>query len=116
MRYSESMRAKRNPRLNGLLLTLLMVALPLLATADWDFSKKSIQLDDIISGGPPRDGIPALTTPRFIPAAQAEMLRDDEQVLGVFINGVAKAYPTRILSWHELVNDYYRDLPVLVSW
>lgn len=110
------MRFKRNPRLNSLLLTLLMVTLPLLATADWDYSKKSISPDEIMSGGPPRDGIPALTTPKFIPAARAGMLRDDEQVLGVFINGVAKAYPTRILSWHELVNDYYRDLPVLVSW
>ncbi len=109
------MKPNRNPRLNGLLLTLLIVSLPLLAAADWDFSKKSIPLDEIMSGGPPRDGIPALTTPKFVPAAEAK-LRDDEQVLGVFINGVAKAYPTRILSWHELVNDDYRDLPVLVSW
>ena len=93
-----------------------MVALPLIATAEWDFSKKSISLDEIMSGGPPRDGIPALTTPQFISVKDATMLRDDEQVLGVFINGIAKAYPTRILSWHELVNDYYRDLPVLVSW
>ena len=116
MSYSETMKIKRNPRLNGLLLILLLVTLPLIATADWDYSKKSIPLDEIMSGGPPRDGIPALTIPKFVPAAQAEMLRDDEQVLGVFINGVAKAYPTRILSWHELVNDYYRDLPVLVSW
>ena len=69
-----------------------------------------------MSGGPPRDGIPALTSPKFIPASQADMLRDDEQVLGVFLNGIPKAYPTRILSWHELVNDRFRDLPVLVSW
>lgn len=110
------MKFKRNPRLNGLLLVLLMVSLPLLATAEWDFSNKSIPLDEIMSGGPPRDGIPALTTPKFLEAKNATMLRDDEQVLGVFIKGVAKAYPTRILSWHELVNDYYRDLPVLVSW
>jgi hypothetical protein len=98
------------------MLILLIVSLPLLAAAEWDFSKKSIPLDEIMSGGPPRDGIPALTTPKFISAAEATMLRDDDQVMGVFINGVAKAYPTRILSWHELVNDYYRDLPVLVSW
>ncbi len=94
----------------------MIVSLPLLAAADWDFSKRSIPRDEIMSGGPPRDGIPALNQPKFIPAAQAAFMRDKEQVLGVFINGVAKAYPTRILSWHELVNDYYRDLPVLVSW
>ena len=109
-------KVKRNPRLNGLLLTLLIVSLPLLAAADWDFSKKSIPLDEVMSGGPPRDGIPALTTPKFVAAVAATFMRDDEQVMGVFLNSVAKAYPTRILSWHELVNDRYRDLPVLVSW
>ncbi len=110
------MRSKRNPRLNALLLTLLIVSLPLLATADWDFSQRSIPRDEIMAGGPPRDGIPGLNAPKFVDAAQAEFMRAAEQVMGVFLNGVAKAYPTRILSWHELVNDYYRDLPVLVSW
>ena len=107
---------QRNPRLTALLLTLLLVSLPLIGAADWDYSKKSIPLDEIMSGGPPRDGIPALTTPKFVAAATATFMRADEQVMGVFLNGVAKAYPTRILSWHELVNDRYRDLPVLVSW
>lgn len=110
------MKIDRNPRLTALLLTLWLVALPLLSAASWDFSKGSIPRDEIMSGGPPRDGIPALTEPKFVPAAAASFMRDDEQVLGVFLGGVAKAYPTRILSWHELVNDYYRDLPVLVSW
>jgi len=43
-------------------------------------------------------------------------MRNDELVLGVDINGAAKAYPTRILSWHELVNDRFGGLPALVSW
>lgn len=42
-------------------------------------------------------------------------MRPDEQVIGVKLNGVARAYPLRILSWHELVNDRFADLPVLVS-
>lgn len=116
MGYSETMKKKRNPRLNALLLMLMIVSLPLLATASWDYSQRSIELDEIMSGGPPRDGIPALTDPRFVSATEATFMRDDEQVLGVFLHGVAKAYPTRILSWHELVNDRFRDLPVLVSW
>lgn len=82
----------------------------------WDLSKHSIPLDDIMSGGPPRDGIPALTDPDYVRADQAVFLREDEQVLGVFLNGVARAYPTRILSWHEIVNDRFGRLPVLVSW
>jgi Protein of unknown function (DUF3179) len=95
---------------------LLLASVPTLANADWDFSLNSINVADIMSGGPPKDGIPALTDPAFIPAAKADFMRDDDQVLGVFLDGIAKAYPTRILSWHELVNDRFRDLPVLVSW
>jgi hypothetical protein len=51
-----------------------------------------------------------------VTAAKSDFMRDDEQVLGVFLNGVARAYPIRILSWHELVNDRFGNLPVLVSW
>lgn len=43
-------------------------------------------------------------------------MRDQEQVLGVVLDGVVRAYPTRIMSWHELVNDRFGGLPVLVSW
>ena len=111
------MKTKRSSQINALLLALMIIFFPLFAlSAPWDFSRKSISEDEIMSGGPPRDGIPALTAPKFLPASQADMLRDDEQVLGVFLNGIPKAYPTRILSWHELVNDSFRDLPVLVSW
>ena len=107
---------KYRSRQNVLLLVLLIAALPLLVAASWDLSKSSIPTSEIMGGGPPRDGIPALTSPKFVAVKDARFVRDDEQVLGVVVNGIAKAYPTRILSWHELVNDYYRDLPVLVSW
>jgi hypothetical protein len=116
MGYYGDMKMKHKPRQNALLLTLLIVSLPLIAAASWDYSKSSIPVGEIMSGGPPRDGIPALTAPKFVSAAEAGFMRDDEQVMGVILNGIAKAYPTRILSWHELVNDYFRDLPVLVSW
>jgi hypothetical protein len=94
----------------------LILGLPLSAFGQWDFSKHSIPLDEIQAGGPPRDGIPALTHPEYLPAQQADYMRPDEQVLGVFINGVARAYPIRILSWHEVVNDDFGGEPVLVSW
>jgi hypothetical protein len=95
---------------------MLLLFFPLCAAADWDFSRHSIPLDEIQSGGPPRDGIPALSEPKYVTAAKSDFMRDDEQVLGVFLNGVARAYPIRILSWHELVNDRFGNLPVLVSW
>lgn len=116
MRYSESMRHQFKRCVRLLLVILLMFTTPVLVNAEWDFSRSSIDVADIMSGGPPKDGIPALTDPAFIPAAEAGFMRDDEQILGVFLNGVAKAYPTRVLSWHELVNDRFGDLPVLVSW
>lgn len=97
-------------------LSILLLLLPLGAWAGWDFSKHAIPLEDIQSGGPPKDGIPALTEPKYVAADKADFMQPDEQVIGVNLNGVIRAYPTRILSWHELVNDRFGGLPVLVSW
>ncbi|GAB4179795.1 MAG: hypothetical protein Tsb0017_05960 [Geothermobacteraceae bacterium] len=98
------------------LILMLLLILSGVALAAWDKRNALIDTSQIVSGGPPKDGIPALTDPEFIPGARASFMRPDEQVLGVVANGVAKAYPTRILSWHELVNDRFGGLPVLVSW
>jgi len=98
------------------LILLLLLLVSGLVFADWDYRNSLIDPDEIISGGPPKNGIPALIDPHFVAASEADYMRADELVLGVAINGVARAYPTRILSWHELVNDHFRDLPVLVSW
>lgn len=102
--------------MRAFLLVVLLMAYPMAAFGQWDFSKHSIPLDEITGGGPPRDGIPALTNPKYVPATKADFMREEEQVLGVNLGGVARAYPTRILSWHELVNDRFGELPVLVSW
>ncbi len=93
---------------------LVFTAIPV--GASWDFSQHAIPLAEIHSGGPPKDGIPALTEPRYVAATKANFMRPDEQVIGVELNGVTRAYPTRILSWHELVNDRFGGSPVLVSW
>jgi hypothetical protein len=98
------------------LITVMVMLLIPVSAWGWDFSKHSIPVEQIMSGGPPRDGIPALTNPKYVPADEAGFMKDDERVLGVALNGVARAYPTRILSHHELVNDRFGDLPVLVSW
>ncbi len=112
------MKSIGHKRCSFLLRILLLLALvyPGLAAAQWDFSRHSIPLDEIEAGGPPRDGIPALTGPKYLAADEAAYMRPDEQVIGVVLNGIARAYPTRILSWHELVNDRFGGLPVLVSW
>lgn len=64
-----------------------------------------IRLEEIAWGGVKKDGIPALNNPEPIRPEDAEYLRDDELVFGVEINGDARAYPLRILDWHEMFND-----------
>ncbi len=88
--------------------------------AEWprtDFSRHAVDLGSIRSGGPPRDGIPALSDPRMIPAAEAAELSAREGVVTVAIAGErARAYPLRYLIWHEIVNDRIGARPVAVTW
>ncbi len=103
--------------LNILVIPLFVLFLAIPVQADWDFSKHSIPVEDIRGGGPPRDGIPALSNPNYLTAREAdELLQPDERVLGLTLKGVSRAYPIRIMSWHELVNDEIAGLPYLVSW
>jgi hypothetical protein len=101
------------------LITAVVIFALLLVPArafSWDFSRSSIPVDQIQSGGPPRDGIPALFDPALVNASEAGFLSGDDLVLGVEVGGIARAYPVRILSWHELVNDEIAGSAILVSW
>lgn len=75
-----------------------------------------IPLDEIISGGPPPDGIPPIDAPKFITPAKATWLDPAEPVLSVEIEGDARAYPLQILLWHEIVNDTVSGRPVAVTY
>jgi len=70
----------------------------------------------IRSGGPPRDGIPALFAPRFVAADEASFLDPDERVIGIAYDGIAKAYPIKILNYHEVANDHFGDTAVAVTF
>lgn len=72
--------------------------------------------EDIRRGGPPRDGIPSLDYPAIVAAVQAGYLRENDRLLGVTINGVARAYPIRILNYHEIVNDIVAGRAVVVTY
>ena len=74
-----------------------------------------IPLDEIHSGGPPKDGIPAIDNPSFTNTTNAKLEWGD-RVLGLEYNGVAKAYPISIMNWHEIVNDRYGDEPVVITY
>jgi hypothetical protein len=82
----------------------------------FDFTKHSIPPEEIIRGGPVKDGIPAILDPQFLPAREATFLEDHDQVIGVVSGGVVKAYPLRILNWHEVVNDRLGDKPMAVTY
>ena len=89
------------------------------ATADWNtnWSKHSVPYGEILTGGPPRDGIPSIDDPQFIsPEEASQWLEDNEPVIALEIEGVARAYPLQILTWHEIVNDTVADVPVMVTF
>jgi hypothetical protein len=75
-----------------------------------------IRSEEIIWGGVPFEGIPALDHPRTVPASEATWLGDDEPVFGLALGGEARAYPLRILDWHELVNDELAGVPVSLAY
>lgn len=70
----------------------------------------------IYKGGPPKDGIPALTHPKFIPVNQASFLNVDDRVLVLKVGEIVKIYPLKIMDYHEVVNDSIGGVPVLVTY
>jgi hypothetical protein len=82
-----------------------------------DFSRHIVPYSDILSGGPPKDGIPAVDDPKFISVAEAnEFLGDLEPVVFFRIGDDARAYPLQVLTWHEIVNDVVDDTPVTITF
>jgi hypothetical protein len=93
------------------------------ADSDWwrrawpetDFSKHAVPLDEIISGGVSKDAIRSIDDPEFYRFEQVEGLSPTEPVIGLVINGDARAYPLRFLTRHEIVNDIVGGVPVAVT-
>lgn len=83
----------------------------------FDVTVHAVPLNEIQKGGPSRDGIPVLAHPPFLSAGEADkVLRKTDLVLGIAAEEAAKAYPVRILNWHEVVNDDVGSLAVLITW
>ncbi len=82
-----------------------------------DFDSRAVDFAEILSGGPPKDGIPAVDDPRFVPAAEEDGLKPREPVAVLKIGDApARAYPYRYLIWHEIVNDTVGGLPVALTY
>lgn len=80
------------------------------------FDLGNLQLDraQLIFGGPPKDGIPSITDPGTVPVADADFMRPDDRVVGVTVNGESRAYPIKVLNWHECYNDTLGGVPIAV--
>lgn len=116
---------RRFPFLLFLLITTNLLALSAEANpAEWrsqgwsqtDFSRSNIDLSQIMSGGPPKDGIPAIDNPQFLGAREEQAVAATEPVVSLKVEGIARAYPLRILMWHEIVNDKIGGTPVTITY
>ncbi len=116
-------------RLTTLVLFLIMPVTHLVAgqtflfgedlSREWpntDFDKTTVDLSEIFSGGPPRDGIPPIDDPRFASVTKTKGISGTEPVISIEINGTARAYPFRILIWHEVVNDEIEGVPITITF
>jgi len=77
----------------------------------------TVPLNEIVSGGPPPDGIPSIDSPKFVSVIEGnKFLEDTDKVVGIKLNGDIRAYPLQILVWHEIVNDVVGDNPLAVTY
>ena len=81
-----------------------------------DNTKKSVSLRDLHQGCRSRDCIPSIDRPKYVAAADADHVADDDLVLTLSLKGYHRAWPTRILDQHEIVNDIIADIPVAITW
>jgi len=81
-----------------------------------DFSRSAVPFGEILSGGPPRDGIPPIDRPKFVPVREVKDIGEREPVIEFPLDDNARAYPLRVLMWHEIVNDTVAGRPVAVTY
>ncbi len=113
-------------RLFPLIATLCLTASQALASPEFwvhewpntDFEKTTVESwVEVLSGGPQRDGIPALNAPTFHSVSAEATLTPREPVITLEIAGqTPRAYPIRYLTWHEIVNDAVGGIPVAVTF
>jgi Protein of unknown function (DUF3179) len=81
-----------------------------------DFSRTAVDFSEILRGGPPRDGIPPIDRPSFKPAGKMRDLSPREPMIVFPLDANARAYPLRVMMWHEIVNDTVGGIPVAVTY
>lgn len=87
--------------------------------AGWrtDFTKAEVPFEEILSGGPPKDGIPSIDNPVFQPVEDATLYAETEPVIEILVEGLEpRAYPLSVLIWHEIVNDTISGRPLAITY
>ena len=106
--------------LSASLFSLIVLCAPLSLSAatknGFDLTHSLIPEDQILQGGPPRDGIPSIDQPKFVSASAASFLKPKDRIIGVTLNGESRAYPISILNWHEIVNDTMQGKAISVTY
>jgi hypothetical protein len=92
------------------------IASPQSSFNGFNVSNASIPTSEILSGGPGRDGIPSIDNPRFTRPSAANFMLPEDLVVSVTIGGKTRAYPLRILAWHEIVNDELGGQAIAVTY
>lgn len=82
----------------------------------FDLTNSLVPADDVLSGGPQRDGIPAIDQPIFLSGSDDRALKPESEILRITCNGVSNAYSIAILDWHEISNDRFGDDAVEVTY
>ena len=79
--------------------------------------KYIVDPNKIVSGGPPKDGIPSIDNPNFVSLQEADQwIQDNELVIAIIYKGMKRVYPLQILVWHEIVNDTIAGDPILITY
>ncbi len=82
----------------------------------FEFENLTLPREEVLTGGPPKDGIPAISKPLFIKPSEATFLKPEDRVIGLRLENIERAYPIAILNYHEIVNDKLGNVPVAVSY
>ena len=97
-------------------LVVLSLMVFFLGLSGFNTDNAIVPQDQILSGGPPKDGIPAILKPDFVQTSEAGFLESSDDVIGIRIGEEARAYPIKILNWHEVVNDTVNGVPIVVTF
>ena len=114
----------RQPEVNLNIVNLALAVLMVIVTGTaqgqvkngFNLADALVPADEVLSGGPSCDGIPAIDKPQFVTATAATFLQPGDRILGITRNGVSRAYPVAILNWHEIINDRFGDEPIVVTY